>query len=187
MEKQQLFTDSRKTWRAWLTKNHTTSNGVVLIFTKQSAGGTFTYDDMVEEALCFGWIDSTARRIDDTKTSLYFAPRKLKSNWSKPNKDRVEKLIKRKLMTPAGMKMIELAKQTGTWDALNDIDNLVIPTDLAHALKTHHPADTNFSAFPPSAQRMILQWILSAKRPETRVTRILTTAELAKANKRANQ
>jgi uncharacterized protein YdeI (YjbR/CyaY-like superfamily) len=146
-----------------------------------------SYDEAVEEALCFGWIDSTPNKMNEEMSKQYYAPRNPKSNWSKLNKTRVAKLLELGLITDAGMKMIDLAKKTGTWDALNDVDNLVIPEDLQTALQSMQNAETNFNAFPASTKRGVLEWILNARTPDTRSKRILETATLAAQNIRANQ
>jgi uncharacterized protein YdeI (YjbR/CyaY-like superfamily) len=141
--------------------------------------------DVVEEALCFGWIDSLPRKLDEERSMLLLAPRKSKSAWSAINKARAERLIAAGLMMPAGQKMIDLAKASGTWDKLNDVEALAIPPDLAKALTK--AAVKNFDTFPRSVERGILEWILQAKRTETRAARIRETAEKAKDNLRANQ
>jgi uncharacterized protein YdeI (YjbR/CyaY-like superfamily) len=179
---------SRAEWRNWLMANHASSKGVWLMSYKAATGKpTITYEEGVMEALCFGWIDSKGNKFDDERSLLYYSPRKPRSNWSAPNKIRVVKLIEQGLMTPAGQRMIDLAKETGTWTALEGVDALVIPDDLLATLQADPPAEANFLAFPKSARRGILEWILNARRPETRAKRITETATLAAQNIRANQ
>ena len=179
---------NREAWRQWLTQNHEQENAVWLIIDhKESGVDSVYYDAAVEEALCFGWIDSKPNKRDTGSYYLFFAKRKAKSNWSKVNKKRVEKLIKQGLMAAPGLQMIELAKQTGTWDALNDVENLVMPADLQDLFNKHPQALENYQNFPPSTQRSILEWILNAKKPETRTKRITETVQLASENIRANQ
>jgi uncharacterized protein YdeI (YjbR/CyaY-like superfamily) len=179
---------SRAEWRAWLEQNHTRTEGVWLISYKKAAGKpTMTYDESVEEALCFGWIDSKANRLDDERTMLWFAPRKPKTGWSRPNKERVERLIAAGLMAAAGQAKITAAQQDGSWSALDAVEALEIPADLAAALAAHEPAPTRFEAFPRSVKRSILEWIAAAKTPATRARRIDETARQAAENKRANQ
>lgn len=179
---------SRAEWRNWLLANHTTSKGVWLLSYKAAIGKpTISYAEGVLEALCFGWIDSKPNKFDNERSMLYYSPRKPSSNWSGLNKIRVAQLIEQGLMTPAGQRMVDLAKETGTWTALEEVEAVVIPADLLTALQAHPPAETNFSAFPKSIKQGILQWILNAKRPETRAKRILDTATLAAQNIRANQ
>jgi uncharacterized protein YdeI (YjbR/CyaY-like superfamily) len=179
---------TRAEWRAWLEQNHTRKEGVWLISFKQATGKPrVTYDEAVEEALCFGWIDSKGNRLDNERTMLWFAPRKPRTGWSRLNKERVERLIESGLMTPAGLAKIEAAKQDGSWAALDAVEDLQIPPDLAQALTDHPPAQEYFEAFPRSVKRGILEWISNAKKLETRAKRIEETARLAAENKRANQ
>lgn len=180
---------SRQEWRDWLVQNHQASQGIWLITYKKAANPQFhiTQDDIVEEALCFGWIDSKPAKLDDIRTMLYIAPRSPKSLWSALNKVRAQKMIEQSQMQPAGLQAINLAQAYGTWDALNDVENLVVPPDLDQAFQKYPQAKSNFQAFPKSAQRGILEWILQAKTPATRTKRINQTAELAEQNIRANQ
>lgn len=179
---------SRAEWRNWLMANHAHSNGVWLLFHKVATGKpTITYEEGVLEALCFGWIDSKGNKFDNDRSLLYYSPRNPRSNWSALNKTRVVMLLEQGLMMPAGQHMIDLAKQTGTWTALEEVDALTIPDDLQSALLANPPAEANFMAFPKSAKRGILEWILNAKRPDTRAKRIAETAALAALNIRANQ
>jgi uncharacterized protein YdeI (YjbR/CyaY-like superfamily) len=179
---------TRAAWRAWLAKHHTQTEGVWLITYKKATGKPrVDYDESVEEALCFGWVDSKPSKLDDERSLLYFAPRKGGSGWSKPNKERVERLIAAELMMPAGLAKVEAAKQDGTWTALDGVEALEVPPDLATALAALPNARPNWDAFPRSVKRGILEWILNAKKPETRAKRIEETARLANENKRANQ
>jgi uncharacterized protein YdeI (YjbR/CyaY-like superfamily) len=179
---------TRVEWRAWLEKNHPRPEGVWLISFKKATGlQQFGYDEAVEEALCFGWVDSKPNKLDAERSMLWFAPRKAKSGWSKPNKLRVEKLIDAGLMMPTGLVKIEAAKQDGSWTALDAIEALEIPEDLGEALADNATAQEYFAAFPRSVKRGILEWIISAKKPETRAKRIVETVNLAAQNLRANQ
>lgn len=178
----------RAEWRAWLEENHTRPEGVWLVSYKLAAGKPrLEYEDAVEEALCFGWVDSKGNKLDDERTMLWMAPRKPGSGWSRPNKERVEKLIRSGQMAPAGLAKVEAARQDGSWNALDAVEALEIPPDLAAALDANQPARQNFEAFPRSVKRGILEWISSAKRPETRAKRVEETATLAAKNIRANQ
>jgi len=178
----------RKAWRKWLQKNHASKEFIwLIIYRKQSAIPSVYYDEAVEEALCFGWIDSKPNKRDEESFYLYFAKRNPKSKWSKLNKERVSRLIKEKQMTEAGMAMIDLAKTTGTWTALESSDNLEIPVDLKKEFSKNKAAFKYFKAFPPSAKKGILQWINDAKREDTRIKRIQETVSLAAKNVRANQ
>jgi uncharacterized protein YdeI (YjbR/CyaY-like superfamily) len=179
---------SRAAWRAWLKKHHTRNDGVWFISFKKSANQpTVSYDEAVEEALCFGWVDSKPRKLDEQRSMLWFAPRKAGSGWSAPNKVRVAKMTEAGLMAPAGLAKVQAAKANGSWLALDAVEALHVPPDLAKALAQHSFAAKNFDAFPRSAKRGILEWIGNAKRAETRAARIAQTAELAQRNERANQ
>ena len=146
-----------------------------------------SYNDAVEEAICFGWVDSLPRKLDEERAMFYFAPRKPRSGWSRVNKERVERMVAAGKMAPAGLDKIEQAKADGSWSKLDDIENLVIPDDLGAAFDAHSPAGEYFEAFPRSIKRGILEWIANAKRPSTREKRIHETATLAQRNERANQ
>jgi uncharacterized protein YdeI (YjbR/CyaY-like superfamily) len=179
---------TRAEWRAWLEQHHTQTEGVWLVSYKKGTGkARFDYDEAVEEALCFGWIDSKPNKLDDERSMLWFAPRKVGTGWSRPNKQRIAKLIEAGLIMPAGLAKIEAAKQDGTWTALDAIENLEMPADLAQALTANPIADQYFQAFPRSVKRGILEWISTAKKPETRAKRVEETARLAAQNIRANQ
>jgi len=178
---------TRQEWRAWLEVHHNKFSGIWFVYYKKATGEPrVTYDEAVEEALCFGWIDSLPRKFDEKRSKLLFTPRKLKSVWSKPNKLRIEKLIASGLMTEIGLTKIKAAKKNGSWNALDSSDNLEIPADLAKELKTEKEAGRNFEAFSDSVKRTILAWLGGAKRAETRNARIAKTVAMAKQNKRAN-
>jgi uncharacterized protein YdeI (YjbR/CyaY-like superfamily) len=186
--KNTFYADSQATWREWLMENHQTTQAVwLIIYKKESGVPSVYYSEAVDEALCFGWIDSKPNKRDENSFYQFFSQRNPKSNWSKVNKLKVEALVAANKMMPAGFKMIELAKQIGTWDALNDVDALIIPEDLAALLAANPPAQENFDKFPPSTKRGILEWILNAKQAATRLKRIEETVALAAENKRANQ
>lgn len=180
--------ESRADWRNWLINNYTTEKNVWLkIYKKTSAKPSITYDEAVDEALCFGWVDSSVKKGDADYYFQFFAKRNPKSNWSRVNKAKVEKLIQAGLMTKAGLAMIELAKQTGTWTALDDVENLTNPPDLQQQLDANSTAKGYFDAFPRSVKRGILEWLLNAKQAETRAKRIHEIVMLAERNERANQ
>ncbi len=178
----------RAVWRRWLQRHHASRDGAFVEFHKKSsASRSITYEEAVEEALCFGWIDSRPKKLDDDRWALWFAPRKPKSVWSAINKERVERLIADGAMTEAGLAAIEVAKANGAWDQLNDSDALLVPDDLAAALDEHADARRRWDAFPPSVRKQILGWINSAKREDTRVKRVEETATSAAENIRAHQ
>ena len=175
-------------WRRWLTKHEADPDGVWLVSWKKSTGKpAMTYNESVDEAIAHGWVDSLTRSLDDERSMLWFAPRKAKSAWSRVNKERVERLIADGRMYPRGMAMVELAKQQGTWGALDDVENLVEPDDLAAALNASPAARQAWDGFPRSAKRGILEWVSLAKKPETRSQRIQTTVDEAAVGRRANQ
>jgi uncharacterized protein YdeI (YjbR/CyaY-like superfamily) len=175
---------NRGDWRKWLKANHTSTDPVCLvIFHKKSKTPNITYDEAVEEALCFGWIDNKGMKRDGESMYLQVVPRKEKSNWSQPNKERAAKMIAEGLMTKAGQHFIDVAKKSGKWDSAVGAD--VIPADLQKAFDKKKKAFQNFQAFAPSSRRLIIQWIADAKRPETRKQRIEKTVTLAAQNIKA--
>ena len=160
---------SRKAWRDWLQKNHATSGGVWLIYAKKHSGlASLTYNDAVEEALCFGWIDSKVNPIDDTFFMQVFTPRKPKSAWSALNKARVARLVAAGLMTAAGAAVITAARESGGWDASKHVEDLVIPPDLAKAFESNAAARRHWESYTPSRRKGVLYRLAGAKRPETR-------------------
>jgi uncharacterized protein YdeI (YjbR/CyaY-like superfamily) len=178
---------SRAEWRAWLEAHHGQDEAIWLVTYRKGEGRPhLPWGDIVDEALCFGWIDSLPRKLDADRTMLLLSPRRPGSRWSAINKEKAERLIRDGLMTPAGAATIAAAKADGTWSALDEVSALTIPDDLAAALAGHGEAAAHFAAFPPSTRRGILEWIASARRPETRTKRIARTAELAARNQRAN-
>jgi uncharacterized protein YdeI (YjbR/CyaY-like superfamily) len=182
-----VHADDRVTWRAWLEANHVASTGAWLVTWRRGHGPVLDYGEAVEEALCFGWVDSRGGKVDERRTKLYFAPRKARSAWSASNKARVERLIAAGLMRPAGLAAIERAKENGSWSVLDEVEQGIVPPDLEEAFEAHPPAAKHFAAFPWSARRAILLWITEAKRAETRAARVLQTATLAARNERANE
>jgi len=177
---------SRAQWRTWLKKQHTRQTGIGLVYWKKGHSDKHIgYVPIVEEALCFGWIDSTARSLDADRSMLHVCPRKPKSVWSKVNKGHVDRLIESKRMMPAGMKAIEVAKANGSWTTLDAVESLEIPDDLANALAKDRTAKKHFDAFPASARKYILYWIGSARTEGTRAKRIAQAVDLAAQNIRA--
>jgi uncharacterized protein YdeI (YjbR/CyaY-like superfamily) len=183
-----FYAESKSAFRNWLIENHRTETNLWLIIYKKDSGTpSITYDQAVDEAICFGWIDSTINKRDDESFYQYFAKRKPKSSWSRVNKLKVEKLISEGLMTESGLKLIELAKQTGTWTALDDVENLINPSDLQEAFDQNPLAQEYFDLFPRSVKRGILEWLMNAKQAETRLKRITEIVSKAERNERANQ
>lgn len=181
---QTIYAPDRMAWREWLAENHCTSPGIWLIYYKVKSGKpSVQYSEAVKEALCFGWIDSKVKSLDEDRYMQIFTPRKPKSVWSKLNKQYIEELIEQGLMTEAGLKKIDVAKQDGSWFTLDAIEALTIPTDLEQALAANEIAKQNFEAFSNSTKKTILFWIDSAQRPETRLKRIEQTLASATQNK----
>lgn len=179
-----VYAKDRKEWREWLEKNHHTRVGVWLIYYKVKSGkSSVQYSEAVKEALCFGWIDSKVKSLDKERYMQIFTPRKPKSVWSKLNKQYIQELIEQDLMTEAGFKKIEVAKQNGSWTTLDEIEALIIPADLKQALEANETANRYFEAFSNSSKKNILFWIDSAKRPQTRLNRIEQTISSAAENK----
>ena len=174
---------NRATLRKWFEDNHTSSESVWLIIKKKNSKiRGISLNDAVEEALCFGWIDSRLNILDDKRYKLLFSPRKSKSIWSKTNKLKVERLIHQGLMTEAGFEKIDAAKKDGSWDTLDSIEDLMIPVDLQKALDDNPIARKNFVRFSDSLKKRILYWIQSAKQAQTRLKRIRQTVAIAEKN-----
>lgn len=177
---------SRKAIRNWLQKNHSSGGPFWLVTFKKHVKDRYVpYGDVVEELLCFGWVDSRTRRVDEDRTMLLVSPRKPGSTWSAANKQRVARLKRTGMMTPAGQARIDAAKTDGSWAYLDDIENLVIPDDLARALARNKRAQANFDGFNAAAKKVILMWLKTAKRPETREKRVRETVRLAAKNVKA--
>jgi uncharacterized protein YdeI (YjbR/CyaY-like superfamily) len=179
---------SRDELRDWLARHHTRASGVWLVSYKRADPDRYLpYEAIVEECLCFGWVDSLTRAKDDLRSMLWIAPRKPGSNWSKPNKDRIARLDAAGLLAPTGRAAVERAKADGTWTALDGVEALEVPSDLAAALDAAPPARANWDAFPRSVRRGVLELVLNAKRAETRAARIADIARLAAENIRPFQ
>jgi uncharacterized protein YdeI (YjbR/CyaY-like superfamily) len=165
---QEIFCKNKHELWKWLQKNHTQSESVWLVYHKPSLKlGDLDAKIVVDYCLCFGWIDSVVGKVDDTKTKIRISPRNPKSKWSRVNKENVERLMKHKAMQPAGLEMVKIAKKTGTWDALNDVENLVLPKDLKEALVTQS-MNTAWEGLSRSYKRGYLETLLNAKKEETR-------------------
>jgi uncharacterized protein YdeI (YjbR/CyaY-like superfamily) len=174
---------NKKDWRKWLKLNHIKKNAVWLVYyKKQSPKYNLNWSEAVDEALCFGWIDSTANKMDTERYKQYFSKRKVKSNWSKINKDKVKILSEKGLIEEAGFKSIEIAKENGSWTILDEVEALVMPEDLTKQLKKFKGALEYFTSLSKSSKKHLLYWVVSAKRKETRQKRILEIAENASIN-----
>jgi len=173
----------KKDWRQWLARNHHKEEGVWLMLYKlKSPEHNLSWSDAVDEALCFGWIDSTKKTIDADKYKQYFCPRKAKSIWSKINKDKVSSLIEQGLMEKAGYKSIERAKENGSWHFYDEVEALVVPEDLKREFEQYTGARAYFDSLSKSHKKALLYWVISAKRAETRQKRISDLIENASRN-----
>ena len=174
---------SKTNWRNWLQKNHLIKDSIwLIIYKKASPNSNLTWSEAVDQALCFGWIDSTKKTIDTERYKQYFCKRKPKSNWSKVNKDKIKALIEQGLMEEAGYKSIEIAKANGSWNILDEVEALVIPEDLREKLTNYKGSKEYFDSLSKSTKKRLLYWVMSAKRKETRQKRILEIAENASKN-----
>lgn len=184
-ERERIAPKDRPALRAWLQQHHLTSHGAWVVMSRKRDAQGLTYNDLVEELLCFGWIDGLARPFDETRSQILCTPRKPNGTWAKSNKARVARLIEEGRMAPRGLEMIRIAKENGAWNKLDAVEAMTIPADLKKALAALPEARGHFDAFPPSIKKQILFWIQEAKRPETRAKRIEQTATLAQKNVRA--
>ncbi|MFM2369134.1 MAG: hypothetical protein RL619_1434 [Bacteroidota bacterium] len=185
-DKEHLYFKNTKEWRDWLHQNHHTSKGVYLIFYKvNSEFESMRWEEAVQVAICFGWIDSTVRKIDEERRKQVFSPRKDKSVWSKLNKTYIEKLIKENLMHESGLAKIEIAKKNGSWTSLDAVEDLIMPLDLKMAFDKNSSAFENYKNFSPSYRKSYLYWLNQAKREETRNNRITEIINLCSQNKKS--
>jgi uncharacterized protein YdeI (YjbR/CyaY-like superfamily) len=185
---ERVLVESRGELREWFAEHHGRRAGIWLVTWRAAAGRPApTYDEVVCECLAVGWVDSIARGLDDERTMLYLAPRKPGSGWSRPNKERVDRLEAEGLMTDTGRRVVEAARADGSWSLLDEVEDLVIPADLAAAFDARPGSRETWDAFPRSVRRGILEWIVQAKRPGTRAHRVRETAERAAVGERANQ
>ena len=183
-----IYVETSKEWRQWLMENHRFAPSVWLIcHTRKSALPTIHWSELVDEALCFGWIDSVRRSIDETKFTQLFSKRKPNGTWSKVNKEKIQRLIADGRMTAAGLAAVETAKQNGSWTILDEVEELIVPKDLEKAFKQHNGSKDYFLSLSKSVKKALLQRIVLAKRAETRQKRINEIAELAGQNKKPKQ
>lgn len=175
-------------WRDWLHDNHSLAKGVELVFYRvDSEHASMRWEETVQVAICYGWIDSTVRRIDDERRKQLFTPRKVKSAWSRLNKSYVEQLSAAGLMHDSGLKVIEAAKRNGAWTGLDAVESLEMPADLMAAFALNPSALNYYSAFSPSYRKSYLYWLNQAKREETRLARIVEIIALCEQNIKARQ
>ncbi|MCG8409978.1 MAG: YdeI/OmpD-associated family protein [Bacteroidales bacterium] len=178
----------KKDWRNWLEQNHKTKEAVWLIFYKKKSNTpNLTWSEAVDEALCFGWIDGVKKTMDSDRYVQYFTKRKSNSNWSKVNKDKIQKMIELGLVTESGLKSIEIAKQNGSWTLLDAVENLEIPEDLEQEFKRYPESKNYFMSLSKSVRKGMLGWVVLAKRPETKAKRIAEIVENARQKKKPKQ
>ncbi len=183
MELPELYFERSTDWYDWLSQNHDKHQAVYLIFYKLETGmPTMRWEDAVKVALCFGWIDSTVKSLGNGKRRQYFSPRNPKSTWSALNKKYIVELEAQGLIQDGGYKMIELAKATGTWTAMDDVENGVIPPELQEAFDANPRAFENYQNFSKGYRKSYLSWLNSAKREATRQKRIIEIIRLCDAN-----
>jgi uncharacterized protein YdeI (YjbR/CyaY-like superfamily) len=185
---EQVHPETVEQWRGWLRDNADRGVGVWLVQWKKATGRpALTYEQQVEEALCVGWIDSTAGTVDAERAKLWFAPRKAGSGWSRPNKQRVERLEREGRIQPRGRAVLDAAQADGSWTLLDDVEALVVPPDLTAAFAARPGSRVAWEAFPRSVKRSHLEWIVLAKRPATRDKRVTTVADAAARGERAER
>lgn len=184
---EQVEVTSGQQLRQWLETHHTQSESVwVVTYKKTVADKYVSVQDILDQVLCFGWVDGIRRQLDADRTMQMISPRQAQ-HWAKTYKDRVAKLIDAGLMHPAGLAAIAESKRSGLWNFMDDVDALIKPEDLVAALEAHPPATEYFDAFAKSTRRNILRWIKLAKTPATRAKRIEKTAVLAAQNQKIPQ
>ncbi|MCZ8196738.1 MAG: YdeI/OmpD-associated family protein [Flavobacterium sp.] len=182
-EKLELYFKNAQEWREWLHNNHHSSKGIYLLFYRvKSEFESMRWEEAVQVAICYGWIDSTVKKIDDERRKQMFTPRKDKSVWSKLNKTYIEKLLAENLLHESGLRKIEIAKKNGSWESLDAVENLELPKDLEFAFQNNKTAFDNYQNFSPSYRKSYLYWLNQAKREETRNSRITEIIRLCEKN-----
>lgn len=175
----ELYFKNATEWREWLEVNHASCSGIFLVFYKvESAEESMRWEEAVKVALCYGWIDSVVKKIDNQKRKQKYTPRKDKSVWSKVNKSHLEQLEKENLIHPSGYAKIEMAKKNGSWESLDAVEALEIPADLQTAFDANTLAFENYNSFSPSYRKNYLHWLNQAKREQTRQNRIVAIVDL---------
>ena len=178
----------KEDWRKWLSKNHLKEDSIwLIVYKKNSSSPNLSWSEAVDQALCFGWIDSTKKSIDGEKYMQYYCKRKPKSNWSKINKDKIRVLIEQDFMEKAGLKSIEIAKENGSWTFLDEVEALEIPIDLTEELTNYKGAMDYYESLSKSVKKSLLYWVISAKRTDTRQKRITEIAKNASENMKPKQ
>lgn len=188
IEAETFYPANQQEWRQWLEENHGSKDAVWVVMHKKASNKlSISWSDAVDVALCYGWIDSVKRSVDSESSIQFFSKRKPKSGWSKINKAKVERLIEDGLMTASGLLCIETAKQNGSWAILDEVEELTIPKDLEQALKDQPGAEPYFLSLSRSVRKAMLQWLVLAKRTETRQNRINEISQLAALKQKPKQ
>ncbi len=187
-DRDQVLVTSREQWRAWLCENADSSPGIWLVTYRSASGGPApSYDDIVEEALCFGWIDSTLRVRDAETSMLLMTPRRPHSTWAATNRARIERLSAEGRMADRGLRVVETARANGSWQMLDSVERLEVPEDLAAALDAEPAARAPYDSYPPSQRKHVRWHVVSAKRPDTRARRIARLVADAAGGRRPGQ
>lgn len=187
-EAELICINTKEEWREWLAKHHCVKQSVWIICNTKSSGlPVVAWGELVDVALCFGWIDSTRKTIQKGTFKQLFSRRKARGTWSKVNKEKIQRLIADGLITEAGLESIRIAKENGSWFILDSVEELYIPEDLNHAFKSYPGAEAFFKRLSKSVKKMLLQWVVLAKRPETRHKRIIEIAEQASHHMKPKQ
>lgn len=183
-----FYPSSKQEWRKWLSDNHVKKQSVWLMYYRKGANvPTISWSEAVDEALCFGWIDSKKKTIDDQRYIQFFSRRKAVSTWSKVNKDKIVQLVENGSMTDAGLEIIRIAKENGSWTILDEVEALIVPKELEMEFQNHPGSSEFFESLSKSAKKILLSWVVLAKRPETKQKRIAEIAENASQNLKPKQ
>ena len=183
-----FYPTSQQQWRQWLEENHRSKQAVWLVHYKKKSGvPTISWSEAVDEALCFGWIDSVRKTLDNETFIQFFSKRKPNGTWSKVNKEKIRQLVEAGLMTQAGLESIETAKQNGSWTILDEVEELILPNDLEIEFNTQPGSKDFFLSLSKSVRKAMLQWLVLAKQPETRQKRIREIVELAALKQKPNR
>lgn len=183
LQKQELYFKNDIDWRKWLSKNYSSSEGIYLIFYKvENKEASMRWEEAVNVALCYGWIDSTVKSLGDGKRKQYFCNRNPKSVWSALNKKYIKELTANKLIHKSGLEIIKIGKKNGSWTALDAVEKGIIPKDLQIEFDKNKTAFKNYNGFAPSYRKSYLYWLNQAKRETTKIKRITEIIKLCEAN-----
>ncbi|MCY7400726.1 MAG: YdeI/OmpD-associated family protein [Nocardioides sp.] len=184
-EAERVEPDSVAQWSQWLADHHDHVRGVWLVSRRTALERAFSYEEGVLEALRYGWGDSTQKPVDETRSMMWFAPRRPRSVWTRINKGRIARLEEAGLKEPAGAAAVAAARESGMWTLMDPVEDLVVPDDLAAAFEAQPGSREHWESFSPSSRKMILTWIVLARKSETRAIRVETTAEKAERGEKS--